>query len=125
MTRAETSRRCGNIRTRQRYHALKALGYGRDDCRYGSYQVQRFREFVAAKGVDPDTYGDLAQRRPGGWPRLETTCRGHAAAEARKRRYHELKALGANAQDASAGSTCELAFLRIKRELFGPFRARA
>ncbi len=112
-----------NQRVAARYTSLRALGYSFSESRSGSQTIALFCEMVSVRGRDPAEYGSLSRHHgKGGWPKRETTCRGEAAAKARYDRYHDLRALGASAFQASEGCGCEAGFLRIKRELCGVFK---
>lgn len=120
MSRRELSKNPSHIRQVARYGHLRDLGYGWRECQSGARHIERFRELVIAKGRDPDEYGECGRNNgPGGWPRPALPYRGQAEAAQRKRRYWELRALGACAAEASEGMGCEMGFLRVKRALKG------
>ena len=102
-----------------RYHYARAGGCSPREAVHVSCCIDRFRAWVQGRGIDPDSLGDMARHHGfGGKPR-----RHDAKASARRRRYREARALGADSRQASEASTCDMAFSRVKRELRGsPFK---
>lgn len=74
----------------------------------------RFFEAMKERGHDPEQWGELSKRNPGGHPRGTT-----AKHERNTRFYHELRKLGADSRFASEYSQNPVAFERGKRILSG------
>ncbi len=102
----------------ERYHFARNHGADAKLAVKLAGSVGKFREFVVSVGIDPDSLGECARHLgKGGKPR-----RFDPEAQERRRLYHELKALGADAKQASEGCTCSYAHARVMRELKGVFK---
>lgn len=102
-----------NVVRRERVAALRGLGYPSIDRDAAASSSKAFEAAFASMGLDAATLRPDLIKKPA-WPRSQS----ERAAE-RNRRYHALKALGADPDKARAGCQTSGTFERAKRELEG------